>query len=105
MNTDKTKTFKTKTFSSAFLSGSSAARMFLSVGLRQDDDEFGLWVGQIAGDIRREIAGALDGVPGRAGLGQGEILEVELDGDGAGRLWHVGQGHAGQGLAHQVFDV
>src|ERR1017187_9051289 len=40
-----------------------------SVALRQHDDQFGLRVRQIAGDVSREVACTLDGFPGRTGLG------------------------------------
>jgi hypothetical protein len=50
--------------------------------LRQQNNEFELGIGDVAGNVGGDVAGPLHGFPGGAGLIEAEILVVELDGDG-----------------------
>ena len=53
-----------------------------SLRLRQQNNEFQLGIGDVAGDVGGDVASPLHGFPGGAGLIEAEILVVELDGDG-----------------------
>jgi len=52
-----------------------------SLRLRQQNDEFELGVGDVAGDVGANVAGPLHGFPGGPGLIEAEILIVELNRD------------------------
>ncbi len=82
---------------------------FLEVGdsdrLRQQNDQLQLRRRKIARNVGRQVARSPDCFPSHAGLVEAEILIVQLHGDRAWRLGHVGQCHSRQGLPDQVLDV
>src|SRR5579871_58681 len=81
------------------------AKFHRSDRLGKQDDQFQLRIGQVCRNVCGQVAGALNRLPRNAGLAQAEVLIIELDRNGAGRLRDIGERHAEQGVFHQVIDV